>query len=457
MKLLLALLLAAMGCAPASPSKPFNPKINTSEVEQLDALYDDIDAFDTLLRTSWANRFVHERLERWNLRQRLARLKADWKASPPRSTDEAYLRLKRFAASLHDGHLYTLFPQAHSVNLRSGMRFSFSKQGLILRSCERGCEGLVLPLVVEQIDGTPAKTWMENYSTLLGHSTVFGRLENTRRSLMQFTGISGEEKRLPTTLSVRVTSRDLREVDIRWEAFAPQASWPAENPDCITSRVEDRVLVVRVRSFVCRVEGEEDTRLWDERFNSQMEAALDLGERFDRILVDLRGNGGGMSGHAVPLAARFLSSKTLYYRSRNLQAADRTIWDTFADPAEFPSYRNDAALKTKPLWLLTDGGCFSQCSLFVIALVDAKRAKVIGTPIDAGAGGGSSELWAAPSGLWKANVPPWETYSADGSFIEGRYLKPDIETLPTLKDFRKFEDAQIKNAVRRVRRFSFFN
>lgn len=422
-----------LGCVPHG----LDPSVGNSHQE-------DFEAYAQLLRTQWANRDVRERLDNVSLESRIQSVQNFLAFKSLASDQEFYLLLNSFTRLLHDGHLYNIYPEARGVSLVSGLTLAKVKEGLALIKCQReSCEDLDLPMLVTKIDNQPTDTWIQSKVAQVGNSTHSGREHQLLKQLSHFTGLQGEEAILARHLELQDKRGAKQNFAIEWSA-APEPIAPTE-PDCVSGDMNRDVFVLRVRTFLCRKIGEENPELWRQRFSRQLRNALkERAHHANRVLIDLRGNRGGMPQEALELAGLFVSRQTLYYRSRLQNSEDRTIHDTWINPDATAGHES---LLQMPLSLLIDGGCFSQCSLFALALRDAKRARLLGAPLDSGAGGGMSEIWTAPSGKWRANVPPWEVYGMNHGFIEGRSTPLDQSLIPPLKDFTRTEDPVLQNAL----------
>jgi carboxyl-terminal processing protease len=118
------------------------------------------------------------------------------------------------------------------------------------------------------------------------------------------------------------------------------------------------------------------------------------------LIVDLRGNGGGLVEQAVKIAEKFLPAGRMILSQQGRQAAEETVWRS----------RNERA-ETCSLVLLVDGDTASASEIFAAAMQDNDRATIVGTrtfgkglvqdviPLDDGSGLVlTSERYYAPSG-----------------------------------------------------------
>jgi carboxyl-terminal processing protease len=86
------------------------------------------------------------------------------------------------------------------------------------------------------------------------------------------------------------------------------------------------------------------------------------------LLIDLRGNGGGLVDQAVRIGEKFLPAGRTIVSQRGRNAADSRIWVSHS--------RNPEIL---PLVLLVDGDTASASEIFTAAMQDNDRATIVGT------------------------------------------------------------------------------
>lgn len=87
------------------------------------------------------------------------------------------------------------------------------------------------------------------------------------------------------------------------------------------------------------------------------------------IVLDLRGNGGGLVDRAVEVAANFLPKGTEVVRTRGREASSEKVYKTLRSPI-FPDI---------PLFVLTDGGTASSAEIVAGAMQDLDRGVLIGS------------------------------------------------------------------------------
>jgi carboxyl-terminal processing protease len=118
------------------------------------------------------------------------------------------------------------------------------------------------------------------------------------------------------------------------------------------------------------------------------------------LIIDLRGNGGGLVDQAVRIAEKFLPAGRVIVSQRGRSASDSRVWLSHSRNSE-----------TVPLVLLVDGDTASASEIFAAAMQDNDRATIVGTrtfgkglvqdviPMEDGSGLVlTSERYYAPSG-----------------------------------------------------------
>jgi C-terminal processing protease CtpA/Prc len=211
--------------------------------------------------------------------------------------------------------------------------------------------------------------------------------------------------------------------------------------------------VLRISTFDCSDPSDEQSppqdqqRLADERFARQVTSALEAAPDFDRWILDLRDNPGGNPNSGLFLMDAVMTQSRVYTSSGYVGAPDpmlqpKTIMvssDDFGHGADF---------RQKPLWVLANGGCFSQCYAALSALVESGRAELVGQEPDGGEGGPMP--WVAPSGGWTALIPIYFVRDGNGRMMEGTTIHPNLPVLPDAADLTRYPDAQLAIAVQAI-------
>jgi len=448
-----------------------------TSTQHLVLLKADLTAFLSYLPTHWANLQFNEKMDAYDLASKISGLQNDFLANPSLTDADFFSRFDLFLRRLHDGHMvlrptYTLTTDYPSITngWSSGLRFEFAKEGIILTACEPPnpyaypCLALDLPVLVSKIDNIPAMDWISSRADTEIGTMIYGRRRAALKSL-SYTGYRIQGKYEPARVFTVVT-QPTKEVTLAMDWFAisrahvpivpggysgpiPTQNLSLIDPQCVSSQRIGSTLFLRVNTFGCTQTNIETSSVQDARFSQQLEAALaSQAPDFQNILVDLRDNGGGSDVETRALGAKFLSAPTFWYRISSLNGDfySPPFTNFFTPPVT--GAPDTLGFLTKPLWLLTNGGCFSACSMFVHELHDGGRAKVIGTEMDGGVGG--PRLWAAPSGLFSVSIPSIKLWNQNDSPMEGTTVTPEVSVLPSLSDFQKESDPTLTAVLQSI-------
>lgn len=229
----------------------------------------------------------------------------------------------------------------------------------------------------------------------------------------------------------------------------------------------------------------------------QMEAAMKAVQGTDGLIVDMRDNGGGVGPWGVLFTNYFIKAKegkeapndswmdrlmskaffgaifpqvtseeleqifrhppTIQYILGQLgvEITVEEVTEKYFQNGEFqPFYlrlllnerKNTIKPYLKPVYVLSNGGCYSTTDIFMTILNEFKRIKVVGTPN--GAGSGSPIPFQLPNSGLTVYVPHARAYPPFGSMIEGRPLKPVLHVAPSLEDLRSGKDTVLNAAAK---------
>ena len=209
---------------------------------------------------------------------------------------------------------------------------------------------------------------------------------------------------------------------VRWTEPVPSLPW--DEP--ITSgRLDERTGYLRIRGWLNSAE-------WMDAFT----AALAEMQRYERLVVDLRGNVGGALVAAQDARSRFLSGKTSLGTIRYSTVAgemDAPYEIIGEPPADGPRW-------TKPVRFLTDPVCYSATEDFLQGLQGLPHVQLVGQAT--GGGSGRPRTIALRPEIF-ATVSTALTYDRNGRCIEGTGLAPDIAIPADSSD----PDATLRQAI----------
>jgi len=173
----------------------------------------------------------------------------------------------------------------------------------------------------------------------------------------------------------------------------------------------------------------------------QIDAAVDEYRDFDGIVIDLRGNGGGVAAMVAGIAGHFLDERIALGVMRTRTTELRLV----ANPRRVSPAGRRVTPYDGPLAILTDGQTGSASEVFAGGMQAIGRARVFGTT-SAGAVLPAT-LDRLPNGdvLYHAFA---EFTAADGITLEGRGVIPDEEVPLRREDLLAGRDAALQAAIR---------
>lgn len=171
------------------------------------------------------------------------------------------------------------------------------------------------------------------------------------------------------------------------------------------------------------------------RTHDELEAVLDtaLSGGVTGMILDLRGNPGGLLNSAVGVTDEFLDGGIVLYEAN---AAGEMI-------KEFEASTGGLAVDV-PLAVLVNGGSASASEVLAGALQDHDRAPLIGT---ATFGKGRVQAIRELTGGSALYVTAASWLTPDGHQIEGQGLTPDFEVQITEEDIAQGLDPQLRRAI----------
>ncbi|MFA7263413.1 MAG: S41 family peptidase [Caulobacter sp.] len=141
----------------------------------------------------------------------------------------------------------------------------------------------------------------------------------------------------------------------------------------------------------------------------------------DAVVIDLRGNGGGSGAAVNYLTSHFMKPGALLL--------------TFTRASETPEqsrareFLPAGRLIGKPLYVLTDGGCFSACEEFAYHVQQFRLGERIGTTTGGGANN-NDQMPIAPGFVLSVSAGR-PVHAVSGTNWEGVGVKPDVDASPT--------------------------
>lgn len=186
------------------------------------------------------------------------------------------------------------------------------------------------------------------------------------------------------------------------------------------SKIDDKIGYIRLSSFMGRNVGNEFKSIITDKYKDK-----------EGIIVDLRGNTGGLLTNAILISDIFLDNEII------VSTVDR---DGYKDTTK----SGKRYVSTQPLVILINKGSASASEIMSGALKDNKRAILIGeNSFGKGLVQEVKSLTPFSAGL---NITIQKYLTPNGSDIHKKGIAPDIEVKITEADIKAKNDVQLKKA-----------
>ncbi len=319
-----------------------------------------------------------------------------------------YAAIRGAVQSLNDPYTVFIEPVVRDQE-RDTLRGSFGGIGAYLRRPEDGGE-----IILEPIPDNPAeRAGIQLGDVLLA---VDGVPITPEMAVSEVAEMIRGEKGTKVTLTVRHPD-SLEPVDIT-----------IERADILIPSVTYRMLETETPTGYVQL-----TRFSGESRNEVRRALEDLlAQGAEGIVLDLRGNGGGLLAAAVDVADLFLTSKVVVRQEsrREGERIERTTSQTLVPDT--------------PLVVLVDGGTASASEILAAALRDHERAVLVGQRTF---GKGSVQLVFDLSDGSSVHVTSARWFTPAGQEIDQKGLEPDISVQPSPDDMENNRDAILNRAI----------
>ncbi len=233
----------------------------------------------------------------------------------------------------------------------------------------------------------------------------------------------------PVEVSFEAPDGEQRTATLSWDD-APENPYANLERTVTGERLASGVGVIRIPTFDRGAEGDPV---------ADFDAALDGMMDAPGLIIDLRGNGGGASFVAEPIAGRLVTETVVYAHERYRARLPRFGWRI----ERTATVRPRGETYTGPVVILIDTLNMSTSETFALSLADTGRAQTVGRTT-AGATGNPTPFRLVGGG--RARYSLGALTRLDGTPLEGNGVFPDVAVEWTIEDVRQGRDPDIETA-----------
>lgn len=345
--------------------------------------------------------------------------------------DQTIEEVKTKLNHINDGHVI-IFDDRKEKNTvySSGVKFLIGSE--IIESC-MDCNP-ILPKNKYQILEVNNLSYADFYQQSqfeVAASSEWGRHYRVSRLLTQ------KSNNAEVVLKVKDLSGKSITTTLKWKVMDSKKS------ACVTGeRITPDIFKVHVASLWC---DESSGTSWNreqivENFRNQFDTVMNEANEQDKIILELRENGGGGDEEVKYIINAFIEKPVLLYHFKYLTKTHpgnmkwiteylpfikRPLWA--ADEYEYTGPAEHKPKKTfykNKMATIISSGCFSSCETIVSILKNEKRSPVIGSVTHGGSG--DPVIFDIKNTHYSINLPTCVNWQVPGMVYEGVGVQPNI-------------------------------
>jgi C-terminal processing protease CtpA/Prc len=347
---------------------------------------------------------------------------------------------------INDGHV-VLFDERADKNQKFSNGIKFVVGSDLVESCPDCTPALAKDKYeILDVNNKPFKDFLMQNKYEVAASTDWGRYFRLTRLLKE------KNNNEATVLKLKNTSGKIITTNLNWK---PVSDKPLV---CVSGeRLAPDVYKVSVTSLWC----DDSKGSWSreqvyDNFKNQFDGALSNANQNDRLIMELRENGGGGDEEVEYILNAFHEKPVFFYHFKYLRKTHpgkRKWFEKFwpfklslwaDDEYEYTDtkYRPKKTFYKNKMATIISSGCFSSCETIASILKNEKRSIVIGSTTHGGSG--DPVIFPIKGTPYSINIPTCVNWQEPGLVYEGVGVQPNIamEQNPKIK-----EDNILKSAI----------
>lgn len=333
---------------------------------------------------------------------------------------------------INDGHL-VLFDNRKENNIRYESGVVFVPGTNYIEKCDNCLP--VLPkdkYQILEVNNLSLNYYLEKEKNSVAASTPWGREFRLIRLLKE------KSNKSETTLKLKSSSGKVVTSKLNWRLFSDKA------PLCVSGeRLKNDFFKLNIYNLWCedKTVGTSTREQIFDNFKIQFDKAMSKALENDKIVIDLRENGGGGDFEVEYILNAFLKKSVILYHNKYLRKNTPGIrkWLEIFWPLKLSLWAPDeyeyTNLSRRPkktffnnnVITLVSAGCFSSCETIASILKLEKHSLLLGSRTHGGSG--DPVIYPIKGTPFSLNIPSCINWQSDGNFYEGTGVLPDREVL----------------------------